>query len=93
LVDSAAVWGHDTSFGVSNRILEFILKPWHLIVLFLAPQINREQQRTIEYLHVENQVLREKKGRSSQVPVHPPSGTGLRKSLCVNKYEFSGTTG
>jgi len=44
-------------------MLEFILKPWHLMVLSLASQINREQQRTIEYLHVENQVLREKLGK------------------------------
>ena len=48
------MWGHDTSFGVSNRMLEFILKSWHLMVLFLAFQMNREQQRAIEYLHVEN---------------------------------------
>jgi hypothetical protein len=45
-------------------MLEFILKPWHLMVLSLASQINREQQRTIEYLHVENQVLREKLGKA-----------------------------
>ena len=32
-------------------------------VLFLASQINREQQWAIEYLHVENQVLREKLGK------------------------------
>ena len=38
-------------------MLEFILKPWHLIVLFMASQINREQQGIIEYLHVENQAL------------------------------------
>jgi transposase InsO family protein len=44
-------------------MLEFILKPWHLVVLFLAAQISREQQRAIEYLHVENQVLREKLGK------------------------------
>ena len=44
-------------------MLEFILKPWHLIVLFLASQINHEQQRAIEYLHVENQVPREKLGK------------------------------
>jgi transposase InsO family protein len=31
--------------------------------LFLASQLNREQQRVIEYLHVENQVLREKLGK------------------------------
>ena len=44
-------------------MLEFILRPWHLIGLFLAAQINREQQRGIEYLQVENQVLREKLGK------------------------------
>ena len=41
MVDSAAVWSHDASFGVPTRMLEFILKPWHLMVLFLASQINR----------------------------------------------------
>ncbi len=40
-------------------MLEFILKPWHLMVLFMASQLNREQQRIIEYLQMENQVLRE----------------------------------
>ena len=44
-------------------MLEFILRPWHLIVLFLASQLDREQQRVIEYPHVENQVLREKLGK------------------------------
>jgi putative transposase len=44
-------------------MLEFILKPWHLIVLFLASHLNREQQCVIEYLQVENQVLREKLGK------------------------------
>ena len=45
-------------------MFDFILKPWHLIVLFVASQLNREQQRVIEYLLVENQVLREKLGKS-----------------------------
>ncbi len=31
-------------------MLDFIFKPWRLIVLFLASQLNREQQRIIEYL-------------------------------------------
>ncbi len=44
-------------------MLEFILKPWHLVTLFLASHLNREQQRLIEYLQVENQVLREKLGK------------------------------
>jgi hypothetical protein len=37
-------------------MLDFTLRPWHLLVLFLASQLNREQQRIIEYLQVENQV-------------------------------------
>jgi putative transposase len=44
-------------------MLEFVLKPWHLIVLFLASHLNHEQQCVIEYLQVENQVLREKLGK------------------------------
>ena len=44
-------------------MLEFIPRPWHLLVLFLGSQLNREQQRIIEYLQVENQVLREKLGK------------------------------
>jgi len=44
-------------------MLEFILKPWHLLILFLASHLNQEQQRIIEYLQVENQVLREKLGK------------------------------
>ena len=44
-------------------MLESILRPWHVVVLFLASRLNQEQQRTIEYLQVENEVLREKFGR------------------------------
>ena len=44
-------------------MLEFLLKPWHLIVLYLAAHLNSEQQRIIEYLQAENQVLREKLGK------------------------------
>ena len=42
---------------------ESILKPGHLITLFLAFHLNREQQRVIEYLQTENRVLREKLGK------------------------------
>lgn len=44
-------------------MLEFLLKPWHLIVLSMASQLNGEQQRAIEYLQTENSVLREKLGK------------------------------
>lgn len=42
---------------------EFILKPWHLVVLFLASQFNREQHLAIEYLRTENQIYREVLGK------------------------------
>ena len=51
-------------------MLEFILKPWHLMVLLLASHLNREQQGAIEYLHVENQVLLEKLGKEALRYVH-----------------------
>lgn len=41
-----------------------ILRPWHILVIALAGWINREQQRVIEYLITENQVLREKLGKN-----------------------------
>ncbi len=44
-------------------MLDFILKPWHLVVLFLASHLHREQERVIEYLQIENEVLREKLGK------------------------------
>ena len=40
-----------------------ILQSWHLMVTVLASLVNREQQKTIEYLRTENQVLREKIGK------------------------------
>ena len=44
-------------------MLDFILKPWHLVVVFLASHLHREQERVIEYLQIENEVLREKLGK------------------------------
>ena len=40
-----------------------ILQPWHLMVIYLASWINRQQQEVIEYLLTENQVLKEKLGK------------------------------
>ena len=39
------------------------LQPWHLMIIFLASCINRQQQEVIEYLQAENQVLKEKHGK------------------------------
>jgi hypothetical protein len=36
---------------------------WHILILVLSASINRERDRAIEYLMVENQVLREKFGK------------------------------
>lgn len=43
--------------------MEFILHPWHVLVLALSAWICREQEKAIEYLRTENQVLREKLGK------------------------------
>src|ERR1035438_3405088 len=38
-------------------------EPWHLLLSILAGWIHDEQQKGIEYLRTENQVLREKVGK------------------------------
>ena len=43
--------------------MNFALQPWQLFFYILAGWVNREQQRAIEYLRTENQVLREKLGK------------------------------
>jgi len=42
--------------------MEFILHPWHVLIFALSASPDRERDRAIEYLLVENQVLREKLG-------------------------------
>lgn len=43
--------------------MQFVLQPWQLYLTLLAGWMNREQHQVIEYLRVENQVLREKLGK------------------------------
>jgi putative transposase len=43
--------------------MSFVLQPWQLLGLILAGWINREQQKLIDYLRTENQILREKLGK------------------------------
>ncbi len=43
--------------------MEFIMHPWHLLVLALSALISHERERVIAYLITENQVLREKLGK------------------------------
>jgi putative transposase len=40
--------------------MKFLLQPWQILLLVLAGWINKNQQNAIEYLIVENRVLREK---------------------------------
>jgi hypothetical protein len=40
-----------------------ILHPWQLFLVILSGLVNREQQRAIEYLRTENQILKEKIGK------------------------------
>ncbi len=49
--------------------MNFVLKPWQLLLLILAGWINRHQQDAIEYLLTENQVLREKLGKG-RIPLN-----------------------
>ena len=42
--------------------MSFVLQPWQLLPMILAGLVNREQQRTIDYLRTENAVLKEKLG-------------------------------
>jgi putative transposase len=43
--------------------MNFILQPWQLLLFVFAGWVNRQQQEVIEYLHTENQVLKEKLGK------------------------------
>ena len=43
--------------------MNFFFQPWQLLVLILAAWINREQHKVIDYLRLENQILREKLGK------------------------------
>ena len=43
--------------------MNFILHPWHVLVLTISSLLSREREKAIEYLLAENQVLREKLGK------------------------------
>src|SRR5260370_8956866 len=44
--------------------MNFVLEPWHLLFVILAGWVNRQQQEVIDYLRTENQILKEKIGKS-----------------------------
>ena len=43
--------------------MNFVLQPWQIYFLCLAGWIHEEQQKIIEYLITENQILKEKLGK------------------------------
>ena len=43
--------------------MNFILKPWHVLVTSMAGWVNHQQQEVIDFLRAENQVLKEKLGK------------------------------
>ena len=43
--------------------MNLVLRTWHLVTIFLASWINRQQQEVIEYLRTENAVLKERIGK------------------------------
>src|SRR5205807_9379745 len=53
------------AFHLSSNgfIMNFILQPWQFLLIILAGWVHRQQQRVIDYLRTENQVLREKLGK------------------------------
>jgi hypothetical protein len=52
-----------STFHATSGEMKSVLQPWQLLLLILAGWINRHQQKVIEYLQVENQILREKLGK------------------------------
>ena len=47
----------ETSSGSTS--MPFLLQPFHLMLLVLSEFVRREQEKQIEYLQVESQILRE----------------------------------
>ncbi len=43
--------------------MNFIIKPWHILVTSLAGWVNHRQQEVIDFLRTENQILKEKLGK------------------------------
>ena len=44
--------------------MPFLLQPFHLMLCVLSEYVRREQEKRIEYLQVESQILREQIGDS-----------------------------
>ena len=42
--------------------MSFLFQPWKILLATLSEHVRREQEKAIEYLQLENQILREKLG-------------------------------
>jgi hypothetical protein len=47
--------------------MNFVLRPWQLLLVCLAGRLNREQQAVVEYLRTENQILKEIHGSKKRI--------------------------
>jgi len=47
----------------SGVAMKFVLQPWQVLLFILAGWINKQQQNAIDYLIMENRILREKLGK------------------------------
>ena len=75
-----------------------ILQLWHLVLLALAGWINREQQRVIECLITENQLLKEMLGKNRIIlfddlrcidEIHQPRLSLIQGSFSrINHFHF-----
>jgi hypothetical protein len=43
--------------------MDFVLQPWHVLLVCLAGWINQEQHKVIDYLMAENRILKLKFGK------------------------------
>jgi hypothetical protein len=43
----------------NEKMDDIILRPWKILVLGMAGLINQEQQQIVEYLQMENKILKE----------------------------------
>ena len=48
--------------------MNFVFQPWQLLLIIVAGWLNRHQAAAIEYLHTENQVLKESHRISHMLP-------------------------
>ena len=60
--------------------MEFVLHPWHVLLLTVSGWINREQEQIIEYLLAENQVLRKSSARAGSF-LMTINGDGLQSRV------------